>query len=506
MPPLAAGFIVFFTSGAVLVLEILAARILAPYVGVTLETYTGIIATVLAGISLGTWYGGQLADRVDPRRLLGPSVLLGGVLGLLAVPLVTFFGELLRGGGNLAILLLALIGFFMPAAVLSAATPIVVKIQLRSLDETGRTVGTLSAIATAGAILGTLLTGFVLIRFFANRPIVLVVGGLLVVLGVALWSWLRPAETKRRSALAVFGVGAAILTTLSVGPCDRETTYYCARVVVDDDRPTGRILVLDTLRHSYVDLDDPTYLDFTYMQMFADAIDATFTDGEPLDALHIGGGGFTMPAWLAATRPGTTNTVLELDGELVALAEDELGLERSDDLRVVVGDARLSLAEQPAGSADLVIGDAFGGLAVPWHLTTEEFVREIRARMTPESLYVLNVIDHPPLAFARAEAATLAEVFTHVAVVARPARIAGNEGGNLVLVASDVPIDVTGIEASIAARQGPEVVATGTTLEAFIGDADVLRDDYAPVDQLLTTRPGRRAHTSPPFWESVNSG
>ncbi len=491
MPPLVAAFVVFFTSGAILVLEILAARILAPYVGVTLETYTGIIATILAGISLGSWYGGRLADRVDPRSLLGPTVLIGGTIALFAVPLVTFFGQLLRGGGNAAILILALVGFFAPAAVLAAATPLVVKIQLRSLDETGRTVGTLSAIATAGAIIGTLLTGFVLIRFFANRPIVLAVGGSLVVLGVVLWGWLWPRDTARRPVLATFGVGAALLTAFAASPCDRETSYYCARVLVDDDRPSGRVLVLDTLRHSYVDLDDPTYLDFGYMRMFADVIDAHFEAGAALDVLHVGGGGFTMPHWLEATRPGTRSVVLELDGELVQLAEDELGLERTDGLRIEVGDARLSLAAEPAGAYDVVIGDAFGGLAVPWHLTTVEFVHEIRHRLTPEGVYVINVIDHPPLAFARAEAATLAAVFDHVAVVAQPERLARADGGNLVLAGSDAPLDAEAIQRSIDAREGPETVATHGTLEAFVGDAQVLRDAYAPVDQLLTPHPAR---------------
>jgi MFS family permease len=491
MPPVIAAFIVFFCSGAVLVLEILAARILAPYVGVTLETYTGIIATILAGISLGSWYGGRLADRVEPRRLLGPVILLGGLVALFAVPLVTFFGELLRGGGNIAILILALVGFFVPATVLSAVTPIVVKLQLRRLEETGRTVGTLSAIGTAGAILGTLLTGFVLIRFFPNRPIVLVVGGTLVVLGVVVWGWLWPADTTRRPALATLAVGGALLTALAAGPCDRETTYYCARVVADGERPGGRVLVLDTLRHSYVDLEDPTYLDFGYMQLIADVIDSSFEGGEPLVVLHVGGGGFTMPQWLEATRRGSRNVVLELDGELVELARAELGLERAPRTRIEVGDARLLLVEEPAGAYDVVIGDAFGGLAVPWHLTTREFAAEIRARLAPGGVYVLNVIDHPPLAFARAELATLAAVFEHVAVLAEPARLQRAEGGNLVLAASDAPIDDAAVAAHIAARGGTEAVARGATLDTFVGEAGVLRDDYAPVDQLLTPRPVR---------------
>src|SRR5919106_4234165 len=119
MPTWLAGAVVFFTSGAVLVLEILAGRLLAPYVGVRLETYTAIIGTVLAGIALGTWLGGHLADRVDPRRLVGPMMVAGGGLSVLSVPLVRAYGTPSIAQAD-AIVVLAMVGFFAPAAVLSA--------------------------------------------------------------------------------------------------------------------------------------------------------------------------------------------------------------------------------------------------------------------------------------------------------------------------------------------------------------------------------------------------
>ena len=122
MPPLLAAVLVFATSGAILVLEILAGRLLAPYVGVTLETYTGIIGTVLAGISLGTWLGGRAADRTDPRRLLGPLLVVGGALALLVVPAISLVSALRPGSGPAAIVLFSAAAFFAPAAVLSAVT------------------------------------------------------------------------------------------------------------------------------------------------------------------------------------------------------------------------------------------------------------------------------------------------------------------------------------------------------------------------------------------------
>ncbi len=480
----------FCTSAAVLVLEILASRLLAPYVGVTLETYTGIIGVVLAGISLGTWAGGRWADRVDPRRTLGPLLIAGGALSLCTIPAIRLFGAAGLGTGPVAVVTLALVGFFAPAAVLSAVAPTVVKLQLTDLGETGTVVGRLSAVGTAGAIVGTFVTGFVLVSAFPTRPIILGVGALLVIVGLVLWWRLRSRDRTSPAALLVLALVAALFTVAAGDPCEYESAYFCASVVDDLEPCGGRTLYLDRLRHSCVHLDDPTQLDFSYAQIIADVITTVGAPEQPLSALHIGGGGFTMPRYIEAVRPGSRSVVLELDPTLVRIAEQELGLRQSDRLRVEIGDARLSLRSQATNAYDVVIGDAFGGQAVPWHLTTRQFAEQVKARLKPDGVYAVNLIDFPPLGFARAETATLQAVFDHVAVVAPPQRLNGSEGGNFVLVASDAPIDVAGIEASNRARGDTDEVATGARLQQFIGGAPVLTDDYAPVDQLLTPASG----------------
>ena len=147
-----AGVVVFVASGSVLVLEILAGRLLAPYVGVSLETFTGIIGVVLAGIATGTWVGGWLADRIDPRRLLPGALVLGGAAAIAAVPIIRALGPSVRPPSPPSIVVLATLGFFAPSALLSAVTPLVVKVQLGALDHTGRVVGRLSALGTAGSL------------------------------------------------------------------------------------------------------------------------------------------------------------------------------------------------------------------------------------------------------------------------------------------------------------------------------------------------------------------
>lgn len=490
MPRFAASALVFLSSAAVLVLEILAARLLAPYVGDTLETYTAIIGVILAGMALGSWLGGKAADARDPRTLLAPLLIVGGALAFTAIPVIDGLGASVRGAGPVAVTVLTLFAFFLPAAVLTAVNPAVIKLQLDNLETTGHVVGRLNAISTAGSIIGTFLTGFLLVAAFPSRPVVRAVAVLLIVLGIATAVYL-----KRNRVLTVGGsaavLAAASLSFAAAHPCEHESAYYCAYVEQDPEHASGRALWLDTLRHSYIDLDDPSHLEFDYTAWFGDVIDAVAPEGQPVTSLHIGGAGFTMPQYLRAEHPGSTSSVLEVDPLLIELAQDELGLELQDDIAVEIGDARRTI-EAGDSQNDLVIGDAFGGVAVPWHLATKEFTELVRDRMTDDGVYVMNVIDYGPRQFLRAEIATVGDVFEHVAVIGRddafgPAQ--AGIGGNYVVIASDSPVPVDEVASNNRARGGTDDVLYGEALEEFVGDAQVLVDDFAPVDQLLTPRP-----------------
>ena len=473
-----ARFLVFFSSASVLVLEILAARLLAPYLGVSLEVFTGIIGVILAGISLGAWLGGRAADRTEPSILLGPLFVVGGILSLVSPLLADAIGPSLTTSAY-SIVTAAAFAFVLPAAVLSAIPPVIVKIQLASLDETGRVVGSYSAIGTAGAIFGTFVTGFVLISAFPTRPTVSALGLSLTVIGAILWA------SRGRWALLSIGVAALVAGWMITAPtpCQFETTYHCALVEVDDERSSGRTLWLDRLPNSYVDIEDPTYLEFRYIRLFTDIMETASPPG-PLDVVSIGGGGFTMPGYVEATRPGSTNVVLEIDSELVEIGKRELSL--SDEVDVIVDDARISLRD--VESADVVLGDAYSGASVPWHLTTVEYKAQIRDVLGDSGIYIMNVIDSPGQQFLRAQAATLSTVFDNVVLFAPPSYLAGEAGGNFVFAASQSEVDVTAIETAIRSRGGREVGLTGVGLDDLINGASVLTDDFAPVDQLLRSR------------------
>ena len=489
LPDWVAAGVTFLASGTVLVLEVVGLRLIAPYVGITLQTSTAVIGFALAAIAIGAWAGGAAADRTDPRRLIAPLLVAGGALVVAVLPLVRFAGALLTGtaaAGN--VLLLAAVAVVVPAALLSAVPPMVVALQLGSLAETGSVVGRLSGIGTLGGIVATFATGFVLVAVLPGSVILVATGILVVLAGLALAVLLRrrsPGAVARLPAgLLALAVATPVLAAVAPTPCERETAYHCARVETDGD--TGRVLRLDTLRHSYVDLADPRRLEFEYVRAIASVTDVLAPAGQPLSALHLGGGGLTLPRYLADVRPGTVSRVLEVDPGVVELDTDQLGLETSDELQVRVADARVGLQQEPADQRDLVVGDAFGGLSVPWQLTTVEALRLVDDALTGNGVYAVNLIDHPPLSFVRAELATLREVFPEVLLLARAPVLAGEDGGNVVAVASHRVLPVEAIAAAMAARELAWQVAGDAELDEFVGDAAVLTDDFAPVDQLLT--------------------
>lgn len=477
--PAAAAIIVFLAAAAVLVLEILAARLMAPYVGVSLNTYTGIIGTVLAGIAAGTWVGGRAADRFPPSLLLGPILVVGGLLAVATAPLVTLLGEHVNGGSMAAIVLLTGATVFLPAFVLSTVNPIVVKIQLQDLDETGRVVGRLSAFATAGALVGTYGTGFILAARFSNRTIIVCVGAILVVLGLVVWWRLTRRLGVAAAVAAVTALaGTAAAAAAAAGPCKVESAYFCIRVVSVDPGDHERVLRLDDLVHSAVDLRDPRDLGLDYTRAIAAGIDVMSPPRRPIKTLHVGGGAFSLPRYLAAVRPGSANTVFELDQAVVDTARADFGLRDQPRLRIDVGDGRLLVQDEPSRAYDFAIGDAFGSRSVPWHLTTKEFLGDLERVLRPRGAYLMNLIDSE-LRFARAEAATMREVFRHVVL------LRSLTASNQILIGSNAPIDAGAIAAEAQRNRAPVVPVAGRALDRLIGDADVLEDDFAPVDQLL---------------------
>ncbi|MFG2651367.1 fused MFS/spermidine synthase [Streptomyces sp. NPDC048436] len=488
MPPLAAALLVFAASGAVLILENIAVRLVAPYIGINLQVNSAVIGTALASIALGTWIGGRVADRVPPRAVIGWMLMLGGVTTLLVLPVVRAVGGVVNGTSPVAVITLAGLAIIIPAALLSTVTPLVVKLQLHDLYRTGSIVGRLSSIGTLGGILATFVTGFVLVASLRTSVILLALGILLVVGGLVCHLLLRGrSATPATAAFTVFGVIATGLTVAAPQACDVETTYACAKIEALKGEPSVRVLKSSNAEISHVDVKDPTHLTMGYVQAIVAASDLVNPGGR-LDGFHIGGGGMTVPTYLERTRPAGDQLVYEIDNGLIQLAKDRLEFKESDRLDVVTGDGRQGLQRQPAESRDLVVGDAFGSHSPPWHLTTAETARHVQRVLKPGGIYALNMIDFPPADFARSEAATLRSVFKNVVLISYDAILDGKDGGNVVAVASDHPIDTKALQRRVSARDttGQLKVADEHRTARYAKGAQVLTDDHAPVDQLIT--------------------
>lgn len=480
-----AAALVAGSSAAVLVVELTSLRLLAPYLGLTLETSTIVIGTALAAIAVGSWSGGKVADRISPLRAIGPLLAVSGVAVALTPFAVRAAGEL-PAAWALILILVSSLSIIVPGSLLAAVTPMVTKVRLTSLERTGTVVGRLSGIGTAGAIAGTVLTGFILISRVPVSGILVGLGVVLVVAAAAFeWRTRGPRAAAVPAALVLVG---GLTAAVAPGGCDAETTYHCAVVVADPQRPSGRTLELDGLRHSYVDLDDPRHLEFPYIRAVVAGIDTAYPGEQPLRAYHLGGGGLTVPRYLAETRPGTRSIVSEIDPGVLAVDERLLGFRPDERVQVRIEDGRLGLRRIADDSRDLIVGDAFGGVSVPWHLTTREAIADVDRALSPDGIYVLNLLDSGPLDFARAEVATLRTQFRFVALTAETGLVDDprNEGGNLVVIASQRPIETDRLRAEISARVPGWEIRAGDELAGWAGDAPILTDDYAPVDQLLT--------------------
>ncbi|WP_158548813.1 spermidine synthase [Blastococcus sp. TF02A-26] len=254
-----------------------------------------------------------------------------------------------------------------------------------------------------------------------------------------------------------------------------------AELLGDADRDGAWVLLVDDTPQSHVDLADPTHLEFEYVRRMGHVLDLAAPEGTPLDVLHLGGGALTLARYVAVTRPGSGQRVVELDEPLTELVRAHLPLPRHARIRVRAADARAGLAATHAASNDVVVCDVFAGARTPAHLTTVEFAAEVHRVLRPGGLYTANVADGPPLRFARGQVATLRSVFAHVCLVAEPGTFRGRRFGNLVAVASDGPLPVAALTRRCAADPMPSRVVEGADLDRFTGDAQPVTDaDAAP--------------------------
>ena len=236
----------------------------------------------------------------------------------------------------------------------------------------------------------------------------------------------------------------------------------------DLERDTGWTLLVGCAEQSYVDVEDPTHLEFEYMQHIALAVDAVFSSGAPLSALHLGGGACTLPRWLAATRPGSRQRVVEASQQILDAVRplgDVAGCE------IVHDDAVAALEHEKDAGRDLVVWDLYDGPRVVTSSLTLRVIAHMRRVVVDGGLVVLNVSDATPFDVVRPVVAALRVAFDDVALLAEPSTLRGRRSGNCVLVAATSSLPVPALRRAGAAAATRARVLAGEQLQDFCRDA-----------------------------------
>jgi spermidine synthase len=499
-----ANIIVFIASFCTLVIELVAGRIMAPYVGVSLYTWTSIIGVVLAGISIGAYLGGLIADRYPRSSTLGWLLFLSGLGAFSISPLTNLVGAAqFQTSLMIRILLITTIIFLVPSCILGMISPVVVKLTLNNLEKTGNVVGKIYAFSTLGSILGTFATGFFLISWMGTRHILFTMGIILILSALVFGGFF-----VRKKVLLLFFVILIPLLWAFYGyafkpPLDEETyffkesDYYTIKLKRDTTRSGGaplEALILDHLVHSYTDLNDPLYLEYEYIRIYEEMVRWQAKKRKSFKSLFIGGGGYTFPRFIEAKYPKAKIDVVEIDPEITRVVKNYLGISETTRLHSFNEDGRwfvMNCKEQ--GGYNFIFGDAFNDLSIPYHLTTKEFAMQLKRLLKPDGLLLANVIDSfKKGAFMPSYIRTLEEVFgkgnVHLITLSSDYDHIGIS--TCVVAASPQKLNMSDFIKAVKGKDGKEMtshVVPQDQLQQYLKErySVILTDDYVPVDNLI---------------------
>jgi spermidine synthase len=497
---------VFVSSACVMTIELVAGRLIARHLGFSLYTWTSVIGVVLAGITIGNYLGGRIADRFAARKALSTVFAASSVACVAIVVLNTFvprlellwqFGLVFRIFSTVTLI------FLLPSTLLGMISPIVAKMALDRGLPVGRTIGDIYAWGAAGSIAGTFIAGFYLIGAIGTVAIVWIVSCCMLCMAILYWKrlWLLYIWAAILLALAIFGnspaswasdIGSDLQLRDRPDPSiiyqDESQYCYIAVKQVSTD-PDTRLFIEDTDRHSQIVMGHPEDLQFNYFRMYAIATRQVAGPRKTLSTLTFGGGGCAFPRYVEKFWPQSRIDVIEIDPQVIEAAVKAFGLRQDAGININIADARQWLAG--AGKSpqlekyDIVYGDAFNGSTVPFQLVTAEFDEKVAGILNDDGAYIMNVIDSFDNGlFIGSVLNTLSHAFPSLQVMSADTR--PESARNFVVVASRRPFDLSGGMENTDDSKGLRLLdaAEIATLKAK-AKGMVLTDDYAPVDELL---------------------
>lgn len=521
------NLIVFVCGAALMALELVAARVLAPALGNSIFVWGSVISIVMIALSLGYWAGGQLADKRDASRVLAPLIAAAGVLTVLA-PLVAeaVLPRAAQLGPRLGSLVASALIFFLPALLLATVSPLSVRLAAsRGFERIGRSAGGLYAISTAGSVVGTLATAFWLIPMLSLEPLVVATGFVLFACSLAALTLPRlygsghvaddgpgaavsPLVRGRgalvlSAALVLAGVAVGAWVLADVAPVSA-VNERGERVLYRRDSQYHRITVTEAegVRHLRFDASNQSAIDladgFTSVVAYPNYLDlalAAKPDAKRVLVLGLGGGAVTKRWW--RDYPGVTIDSVEIDPAVIDVSRRFFGLPDDARLRVFNQDAR-RFVQSSTDTYDIVIVDCYYSDSLPFHLTTQEFFAEVKRRLAPDGVVAYNVIgsvDGDGSELFRGMYRTAGTVWDHLWVF--PIGIGDNglvgQRRNIIVLATDADIPQLELVRRIESRVDGRVKLAdfpGFARDLFNGliplaDVPVLTDGYAPTDSLI---------------------
>ncbi|MEK9744455.1 MAG: fused MFS/spermidine synthase [Candidatus Puniceispirillum sp.] len=492
---------VLVSSACGLVIEIVAGRLLAPIFGMSLYTWTSIIAVVLAGLSIGHWIGGHLtrgrSEKTTQFLKIGAALYLSCFSSLLSLLLLNHVPEFLKNSELSVIneiLFSSLVLFFLPSLFVGIVSPLATKLAIDAQDagEPGLVIGRMYALGSAGAIFGALLSGYFLISMLGSRNTVILVAATYFLFGSIFL--VMSSKLGLKLLMIPFALGLSLIVSMErLGalntPCFIESKYFCIQVQeLGGSDANTRLIALDHLVHSINEKDRPERLHSPYVH-FVDEYANRHFGTKPPDSFLIGGGGYSLPrAWIKKYSGAANITIAEIDPAVTAVAKSELWFAPTDsNTRVTHGDARYVLERLRDIKFDLIFGDAFHDISIPQHLVTKEFNDLVSQHLNKSGAYIVNVVDESsrPL-FLLSYVKTLQMSFDTVDVWFELGIQKPNRRATFLVIGTNAAIE----DDFISAENGFERSWwrwPRTSLARLKSDEKlpVLTDNLAPVDHLM---------------------
>ena len=495
-----------------MVLELVASRLIANYLGSSLYTWTAVIGVILGGITVGNYVGGRIADHFHPRKSIAVPFAIGSATCVVTVILNNIVGRwvwLWHFSWPLHVFAHVSIVFLIPSILLGTISPVVAKMALDRGLPTGRTIGDIYAWGAAGSIAGTFATGYFMIATMGTITIIWTVGAVLLLMGILYWLKCWP--------LSIWAAIFVALMTLAMAPAEwaqetaslialregrdpsvlyeDESRYYHIAVKRAPDNPNRLFFYQDRLKHSEMLADDILKLQYVYTRIYAVITEGLSRNKERLSVMAIGGGGYVFPRYIEKVWPGSRIDVIEIDPDVTRAAMQAFGLAKNTTIHTVHMDARnyvdQLLEEKQSGrdvpQYDFIYGDAFNDLSPPFQLVTREFNEKLSTLLSDDGVYMINLVDiFDSGLFLGSVINTLKKTFPYVYTVT-DGNVSHSSRSSFVMIAGKHKID---LERIVSQYEG------GGLRLWYLQDSDlsklrqrsrplVLTDDYSPVENLL---------------------